>query len=147
MNGNGGPPPLPNGTVLEDPAMGVQAMLRAMRVAAENAAMEGSSEEAKDWADTCFKFAQAVVILDPSLSQGGTPLEHDMTMKMVDHETQKAVAAIQGETAVKVEAQRGENQIRQAKEVAAAPSPSKSKTVSVRRDGTGRASSYEVSES
>lgn len=141
MNGNGGPPPLPNGTVLEDPAMGVQAMLRAVRQAAENAAGQKSSEEAKDWADTALKFAQAIVILDPSVSQGGTPLQHDIVMKGIDHETQKAVAEIHGQTQVQVEQVRGENQLRQAREVAAAPTPSKK--LAVRRDGTGRMTGIE----
>lgn len=147
MNGNGAPPPLPNGTVPEDPAMGVQAMLRAIRQAAENASGQKSSEEAKDWADTALKFAQAIVILDPSVSQGGTPLAHDIALKSIDHETQKAVAAINGDTQVQVEQVRGENQIRQAREAAMAPTPSKTKTVSIKRDGSNRASSYEVKES
>jgi hypothetical protein len=136
MNGNGGPPTLPNGTLLEDPAMSVQAMLRGLRVSAENISGESSSEEAKDWADTVLKLAQAIVVLDPQVSQGGTPLAHDVAMKTIDHETQKAVATIHGQTQVQVEQVRGENQLRQAREVAAAPTPSKK--LAVRRDGAGR---------
>jgi hypothetical protein len=48
-----------------------------------------------------LNFAQAIVVLDPSLSQGGTPLAHDIAIKSIEADTQKPVAAIQGETQVR----------------------------------------------
>src|SRR4051794_16887529 len=90
-----GPPVLPDGTTQEDPDLGINAALRAFRVAAENSASEKSGAEAKDWAMAALNFAQAIVVLDPSLSQGGTPLAHDVAIKAMEGETQKAVAAIQ----------------------------------------------------
>jgi hypothetical protein len=45
-----GPPILQGGTSQEDPALGINAALRAFRIAAENSASEKSGAEAKDWA-------------------------------------------------------------------------------------------------
>lgn len=138
-------PILPGGQTMTDPAMVTDAFLRAAQQAATKS-LTAQGQDCKDFATAALNFAQAVVVLDPQLSQGGTPLEHDMAMKGIDHETQKAVASIQGQAAVAVEQQRGENALRQARETAAAPSPAKKKSVRVARDGSGRASSYEVSE-
>jgi hypothetical protein len=104
-----GPPILPGGTSQEDPAIGINAALRAFRIAAENCASEKSGAEAKDWAMAALNFAQAIIVLDPSLSQGGTPLAHDIAIKSIEADTQKQVAAIQGETQVQVEHVRGEH--------------------------------------
>lgn len=132
MDGQAPPPPVPifpDGTRAEDPTLGVNAMLRAVRVAAENAAAEKLSDVAKDWADTALKFAQAIVVLDPSLSQGGTPLDHDVALKQIEGQTQATVADIQRQAAVEVEHTRGEHALRQAREVAAAPTPVKKVTI------------------
>jgi hypothetical protein len=45
-----GPPVLQGGTSQEVPALGINAALRAFRIAAENSASEKSGAEAKDWA-------------------------------------------------------------------------------------------------
>jgi hypothetical protein len=122
-----GPPVLQGGTSQEVPALGINAALRAFRIAAENSASEKSGAEAKDWAQAALNFAQAIVVLDPSLSQGGTPLAHDLALKGMEGETQKAVAAIQGETQVQVEHVRGQHALRQANETAKAPTPARTK--------------------
>jgi hypothetical protein len=125
-----GPPILQGGTTQEDPALGINAGLRAIRIAFENIASEKSAQEAKDWAMAALNVAQAIVVLSPSVSQGGTPLEHDMAMKGLEGETQQAVAAIHGQTQIAVEAQRGENARRQANEAAQAPTPARGKVAS-----------------
>lgn len=142
-----GPPILPNGTSMVDPAMVTNALLNAVHQAAVAASSDKSGAEAKDWAQAALNLAQAIVVLDPSLSQGGTPLAHDMAMKSLDGETQQAVAQIHGQTQIAVEAQRGENAVRQANEAAKAPTPSKTKDVNVRRDASGRATDYKMTES
>lgn len=151
MNGQApmGPPPAPvlsDGTNPVDPALVTNHLLNAILQAATKAASTGSGAEAKDYLDAALKGAQAVVVLDPSMSQGGTPLEHDIVMKGIEGQTAQEIAHIQRQAAVEVEQQRGQNAIEQAREAAAAPTPSKTKTVSVSRDGSGRASSYNVSE-
>jgi hypothetical protein len=126
MNGNGqAPPPI----VPEDPMQGVNEMLGAIRLCAQKARGVGSAAEAKDFAAAALSFAQAIIVLDPSLSQGGTPLAHDLALEEVRGETQQAVAQIQGEHAVRLEQVRGQNALRQAKETAAAPTPAKHITI------------------
>lgn len=120
-----GAPILPGGTTQEDPAIGINAGLRAIRVAFENISGESSAEEAKDWALAALNVAQAIVVLDPSVSQGGTPLAHDVAIEALRGETQKSVAAIQGETQVQVAHVTGEHALRQANEAAKAPSPAR----------------------
>src|SRR6058998_2769603 len=103
-------PPQPNapinqrGQTMLDPAMVTDAMLRAAQEAATKS-LTAQGQDCKDFATAALNFAQAVVVLDPSLSQGGTPIQHDLALKSIDHETQKAVASIQGQTAVAVEQQ------------------------------------------
>jgi hypothetical protein len=142
-----GAPILRDGTTQVDPAEVTNALLNAIHQAALRAASDSSGQEGKDWALAALNLAQAVVVLDPSLSQGGSPLAHDVAIKAMEGETQKAVAAIQGETQVRVAHVTGEHALRQANAKAQAPSPAKKKTATVRRDGSGRATSYEVSES
>jgi hypothetical protein len=125
-----GPPILQGGTTQEDPALGINAGLRAIRIAFENIASEKSAQEAKDWAMAALNVAQAIVVLSPSVSQGGTPLEHDMAMKTLEGQAQQAVAQIHGQTQIAVEAQRGENARRQANEAAQAPTPARGKVAS-----------------
>lgn len=133
MNGNA--PILPNGQTAEDPAMVTQALLKAVRQAAEKA-LTAQGQDCKDFLTAALQGAQAIIVLDPSLSQGGTPLQHDIAMKALEGETQKAVAVIQGEAAAKVADVNGQHAFRQAKETAAAPTPRKKLTVA--RDGSGR---------
>jgi hypothetical protein len=128
------------GQQMMDPAMVTDALLRA----AENAAtksLTAQGQDCKDFATAALNLAQAVVVLDPQLSQGGTPLEHDIALKSIDHETQARVATIQGQTAVAVEQVRGQNALAQAKETAAAPTPRK--RVTVNREN-GRMTGMEV---
>jgi hypothetical protein len=144
---NGQAPILQGGTTQEDPSLGVNAALRAFRVAAENAAGEASGAEAKDWAAAALSFAQAIVVLDPQLSQGGTPLAHDAMLEQIRGETQQAVAQIQGEHAVRLEQVRGANALKQARETAAAPTPARTRVATVNRDPHGRMQSASVTES
>jgi hypothetical protein len=130
-----GPQILPTGQTQVDPAMVTDALLRAAQNAATTS-LSAQGQDTKDFAVAALNFAQAVVVLDPQLSQGGTPLEHDLAIKSMDHEAQARVASIQGDTAVRVEQVRGDNALRQAKETAAAPTPRKK--LSVARDGSGR---------
>jgi hypothetical protein len=111
----------------------LQAQLEVAETLTRKAAGSESAAEAQAFADAALKLAQAVIILDPSLSQGGTPLMHDLVMQDK-----------RNEGAVQVEAQRGANAVAQAKVAAAAPTPAKRKSVSVRRDGHGRATEYSV---
>lgn len=143
---SGGGPVMPGAMVPEDPSAVTQALLRAARVAAENAAAVESGAEAKDFGQAALNFAQAVVVLDPSLSQGGTPVAHDIALEQIRGQTQQNVAQIQGDHAVAVENVRGAHALRAAKETAAAPTPAKRKTVSVQRDEHNRMSSATVSE-
>jgi hypothetical protein len=141
-----GPPILPDGTEQEIPELGVNALLRAVRECAEAGAANPSGAETRDYAQAALFYAQALVVLDPSLSQGGTPLQHDLALEQVRGQTQQNVAAIQGNTQVRVAHTQGEHALRLAKETAAAPTPSRTKTATVRRDQHGRTQSVDVTE-
>lgn len=121
MNGNGQAPPI----VPENPMQGVNEMLGAIRLCATKARGSQSAAEAKDFAAAALSFAQAIIVLDPSLSQGGTPLAHDLALEESRGETQQAIAQIQAGASIQQERIRGENSLRQAKETAAAPTPKK----------------------
>jgi ribosomal protein L16/L10AE len=121
-------PILPGGQTMTDPAMVTDTLLRAAQQAATKS-LTAQGQDCKDFATAALNFAQAVIVLDPQMSQGGTPLEHDLALKGMEGETQARVAAIQGETAVAVEHVRGEHSLRQARETAAAPTPRKKVTV------------------
>lgn len=134
MNGNGGPPPpTPDGMVPVDHDAVINDLMNAIQQCATAGAMQASAAEAKDFGQAALFYAQALVVLDPSVSQGGTPIAHDLAL-----ETQR------GANAVALEQVRGDNALKQAREVAAAPTPAKRKSVSVRRDQHGRAQSYSV---
>lgn len=134
MNGQAPPtllppaPMLPNGQTAMDPAMVTQSLLRACDAAATKATT-AQGQDCKDFASAALNLAQAIVVLDPSLSQGGTPLDHDIAIKAIEGDTQKAVAAIQGEAQVRVADVHGQHALRQAQETAAAPTPRKKVTV------------------
>lgn len=119
--------PLPDGTLPIDPETVKNAVLNALQQAAMGAASAThSGAEAKDYADAVLKLAQSIVILDPSLSQGGTPLQHDIVLKGMEGETQTTLAAINAQAQVETEKVRGEYSKDAAKERAAAPTPSRS---------------------
>jgi hypothetical protein len=70
----GATPQLPPAMVPEDPAVGVQALLRAIRVGAEKAAAADSAAEFKDFGNGALAFAQVIITLDPTrLAGGDTP--------------------------------------------------------------------------
>jgi hypothetical protein len=129
MNGNA--PPV---MTMVDPMAGVNEMLRAIQSCGSKAAGAQSAAEAKDFAAAALSFAQAIIVLDPSLSQGGTPLQHDLAMEAQRGQTQENVAQIQGQTQLAAEKIRGEHALRAAKETAAAPTPKKQITIN-RADG------------
>lgn len=65
---------MPQPFVPEDPALGVNAMLTAIRQMATKAAAASSAAEAKDFGNGALAFAQAIITLDPSrLAGGDTP--------------------------------------------------------------------------
>jgi hypothetical protein len=134
QNGQG-PPPLPDGTAQIDPAMVTNALLNAVQQCAVGAAA-ASGQDAKDYMTAALNGAQAVVILDPTLAQGGTPLQHDAMLEAQRGQTQENIARINGQTQVQVAHVTGQNAIEQAKQRAAAPTPRKKLTV--RRDGSNR---------
>lgn len=77
---------LPGGVTAEDPLVVANALLHAIRVMAENASSEGaggSAAEAKDFAAAAKSFADAFVVLDPSLSSDGVPLQHEREMEQM----------------------------------------------------------------
>jgi hypothetical protein len=71
-------PPLADGTAQIDPMLVTNALLNAVQQCAIGAAA-ASGQDAKDYLNAALNGAQAIIILDPSLSQGGTPLQHDAT--------------------------------------------------------------------
>lgn len=73
MSADGMPPTLPDGTVPEIAALGVNALLRAIRVCAEDgaAATQKDARETKELAAAALAFAQTLVVLDPTRLQGG----------------------------------------------------------------------------
>jgi hypothetical protein len=145
-NGNGQAPPLADGTTQIDPMLVTNALLNAVQQCAAGAAA-ASGQDAKDYMSAALNGAQAIVILDPSLAQGGTPLEHDLALEQSRGATQENIARIQGATQVQVAHVSGEHALKQAREKAAAPTPAKRKNVTVRRDATtGRATGATVEE-
>lgn len=143
---NGGPPPLPDGTAPVDPMAVTNTLLNAVQQCAFKASI-AEGQDAKDFMAAALSGVQAVVVLDPSLSQGGTPLAHDLALEQSRGQTQENIAQINGKTQLAQEALRGENALRQAKETAAAPTPAKKKVATISRDPHGRMSSASVSES
>jgi len=106
--------------VAVDPEAVVQAMLQAIQNAANHANTATDSRDLQAASDAALKFAQAIVLLDPSLDPQGVPLSHH----------------------VGVEKLKGEQALEQARMKSAAPTPSK--RVRVHRDQNGRAQGYEV---
>ena len=100
VNGNGGPP-----SAAPDTAGLVAAMLDAMGVLTGKAAMDASAAEAKDHAASVLSFAQAIVVLDPTLNQQGIPLAHEVLMEQVRQD--------------------GQQRLEEARQAAAAPTPKK----------------------
>lgn len=128
---NGGSPQPDPAIVPEDPHKVSEALLRACRVAAENSATAQDTREMAEAAKAALAFAQAIVVLDPNLTASGEPLDHQLAME-----------GLRGQNAVAIEQTRGANALEQAKAAAAAPTPAKS--ISVKRDGAGRATNYDV---
>lgn len=102
------------------------AQINAATALSTKASGADSAAEAKDFAQGVLFLAQAIVVLDPSLSQGGTPLAHDVALEQARGRTQQSVAAIQSDAQVKVAALQAEA-TRHARETAAAPSPAREK--------------------
>lgn len=142
MNGAGPmlpqPQMLPNGQTAEDPALVTQALLKAARTAAEKS-LTAQGQDSKDFGTASLNFVQALIVLDPSLSQGGTPLEHDVALKRIDQETQAIVADTQRRAAVEVADVNGHHALRKAQATAAAPTPSKKITINRSNGGTTQA--------
>jgi hypothetical protein len=106
----GGMPVAPPMTQV-DPQDVTNELLRAVKIAAQNANAAQDMRETAEGARAALAFAQAMVILDPTLGQDGVPLDHQLALE-------------------------------DARAAAAAPSPARS--VRVKRDEQGRASSFET---
>lgn len=62
-------------------ANGVRAqLLRAMEVCAQNATMPLSSKSPKEYSQAALQFAQAFLLIDPSVDAEGVPLEHHVEL-------------------------------------------------------------------
>lgn len=122
-------PPLPDGTAQIDPRLVTNALLNAVQQCAVGAST-ASGQDAKDFMAAALNGAQAIVILDPTLAQGGTPLQHDVMLEAQRGQTQENVARIQGETQVAVAQTSGMHALEQARERAAAPTPARRKMAS-----------------
>lgn len=109
------------GLVPVDPHAVTQSLLRAIQLAADKATVATDTREMDECAKAALNFSQAVVLLDPTLSPDGVPLDHQLAMERV----------------------KGQNALDQTKAKAAASTPAK-KTVRVGRDQQGRPSSYEL---
>lgn len=122
-----GPPTLPDGTLPVDPALVSNALLQALLQTARAAASSShSGAEAKDYGAAARELAQAVVILDPTLSQGGTPLQHDVVIKGMEHASNERVAAISASAQVEMaKTQATATAAKDAKQRAAAPTPAR----------------------
>lgn len=73
-------PILPDGTVPENAALVTNALLRAVRRAAEDSAGAEDPRETKELGQAALAFAQAIVVLDPGLDANGVPLDHHMAI-------------------------------------------------------------------
>jgi hypothetical protein len=129
-NGNGGPP---NVMVPEDREDVAQALLRGIRAMAENAAMEKSAAEAKDYAAAAKSMADAYVVLDPSLDATGTPLAH----LAAENDLERAYKAEQA-----AQDRAHKTHLEQVRAQQAAPSQKRRK-IKISRDAAGRATDYE----
>ncbi len=103
---------IPGILVTVDPAEVTQELLRACKWAGTRGSMAQDTRESAEAAKAALAFAQAIVILDPTLGSDGVPLDHQLDM-----EDRRAAAA--------------------------KPQPVK-RSVRVKRDSTGKASSYET---
>lgn len=139
---NGGSPQPEPPMLTQDPAEVADALLRACKVAAENAATAQDTREISEAGKAALAFAQAVVILDPNLTQSGEPIDHALEMESLRGQNAVALENARGANAVEAEHTRGLHALEVAKHNAAAPTPSR--RISVKRDGTGRATSYET---
>jgi hypothetical protein len=77
-----------------------------------------SAAEAKDFSQAVLNMAQSLVILDPELAQGGTPLEHDLALEAERNVGKVATESIKADAAARA-AREG------AMGAAAKPSPTK----------------------
>jgi hypothetical protein len=111
----------PGPMVATDPEAVTHALLQAVLNAANHANVATDARDMQSSADAALKFAQAIAILDPTIDPQGVPLSHHTAL----------------------EEMRGQSALEQARLKASAPTPSKS--VSVKRDGNGRATAYSVS--
>lgn len=121
-NGNGmNPPEVPGNIPLPpatDTAAAISAGIKAAQHMAENASMDDSAAECRDYANAFLLLAQGVAVLDPNKTQTGTPLDHEIKMEQL-----KQQGALHQQAATH------EHQLQKAKEQAteqaAAPSPGK----------------------
>lgn len=110
-----------------DPDAAAEALTAALLDVAETitrkAASSQSAAEAKDFSIAVLNFTQSLVILDPELAQGGTPLEHDLALESERNVGKVATETIRADAAARAarESARG---------AAERPSPTKRSGVS-----------------
>lgn len=73
-------PQMPPPMVQQDPAEVTDALLRACKLAAQKASAAEDTREMGDAAKAALAFAQAIVILDPTLGSDGVPLDHQLAL-------------------------------------------------------------------
>lgn len=83
--------------------------------------MLDSGAEAKDFAAAVLDLAQVVTLLDPTRDEKGVPLDHELSLQK----------------------QAGEQELEKVKASASAQAGAPKKKLTVKRDGDGRAASYE----
>jgi hypothetical protein len=98
---------------------------RAIQVLTSKAIASSDPRESKEYAQAILAMAQAIVLLDPEVDTTGVPLEHHVDLERTRQD--------------------GALRLEQARQSAAAPTPSR-RSVAVRRDAHGRATGYDVAE-
>jgi hypothetical protein len=111
LNGNGAmAPPQTGGADQADPEAVTNALLWAVQRCAEKASTAADTREAAEALKAALAGAQAIVVLDPTLSQSGVPLDHELALEQTRQDGMLA--------------------LEQARAAAAAPTPAKQSGVS-----------------
>jgi N-acetyl-beta-hexosaminidase len=118
---------LPGPMVPPNPQETLDALLNAVKVAAQIGSGAEDTREFAESSKAALAFAQAWAILHPQLDPSGMPLDHHIQMEQE-----------RGQNALALELARGDNAVKVAEVSARAPTPVKS--LKVQRDTTGRIS-------
>lgn len=94
-------PAAPGGQMLEDPAAVTNALLIACRRAAEAGAAAQDNRDIQAASAAALAFAQAIVVLDPTLDQQGVPLDHHAAIAQMQRAAAAPTPARSGQADVK----------------------------------------------